>query len=92
MDEVLEFIQRRFTKDCDWISGNCYYFSLILKDRFPGGTIYYDVIDGHFVFLYKGKYYDWTGIVHLKDCLVEWNKFAEYDNMQKERIVEDCLR
>lgn len=91
MDEVLGFIQHRFTKDCDWVSGNCYYFALILKDRFPGGIVYYDVIDGHFVYLYKGKYYDWTGIVEPEGCLVEWDKFAEYDHIQKNRIVEDCL-
>lgn len=88
---VLEFIHRRFPVDCNWISGNCYYFALILKDRFPGGTVYYDVIDGHFVYLYNGRYYDWTGIIEPKGYLVEWDKFAEYDIIQKKRIVEDCL-
>ena len=60
IDEVLEFIYRRFPKDSDWVNGNCYYFSLILQDRFPGGEIYYDVIDGHFLYCYNGKYYDLT--------------------------------
>lgn len=91
MNEVLEFIQRRFAKDCDWISGNCYYFSLILKDRFPEGAIYYDAIDGHFVYRHDDKYYDWTGTIQPSGYLVEWDKFAEYDHMQKERIVKDCL-
>ena len=27
-----------------------------LKDRFPFGSIWYDVIKGHFVFLYEDKY------------------------------------
>lgn len=44
MDPVKEFIDRRFKADCNWLNGNCYYFALILSDRFPGGTVYYDVI------------------------------------------------
>lgn len=91
MDEVLDFINRRFKKDCYWINGNCYYFAIILKDRFPEGKIYYDVIDGHFIFQYKDKYYDWVGIVETNGCLVEWDKFDEYDSLQKEIIVRDCI-
>ena len=91
MSEIQEFIQRRFQSDCDWISGNCYYFSLILKDRFPDGIIYYDVIDGHFVFKYHESYYDWSGEIHPEGCLVEWDKFDEYDSSQKQVIIRDCI-
>ena len=91
MDEVIEFIDRRFKTDCNWISGNCYYFAEILKLRFPEGVIFYDVIYGHFVFLYKGKYYDWTGSIKPDGILVNWEKFEEYDHLQKERIVTDCI-
>ena len=93
-DEILEFIQRRFDKDCNWVDGNCYYFALILKDRFPDGKIYYDVVYGHFIFKYQNKYYDWTGILNIDeplDCLIEWDKFDEYDSMQRERIIRDCI-
>ena len=91
MDEILEFIKRRFKIDCNWISGNCYYFSIILKDRFPEGKIFYDVIYGHFVFLYNEKYYDWTGCINPKGYLVDWDNFDKYDCLQKERIIQDCL-
>ena len=91
MDNVLYFINRRFKQDCNWMNGNCYYMSLILKDRFPNGSIWYDVINGHFVFLYNDKYYDWTGIVEPNGYLVEWNKFDEYDSLQKQVIIRDCL-
>ena len=91
MNEILDFIQRRFSKDCKWLAGNCYYFSLILKDRFPKGTIYYDVIRGHFVFKYEDKYYDWTGVVKSNSHLVEWDKFDEYDSLQKQVIIRDCI-
>lgn len=90
-NDIIEFIQRRFKKDCDWLNGNCYYFALILKDRFPEGTIYYDVIDGHFIYKYHSKYYDWGGIAKPSDHVVEWDKFAEYDSLQKERIIQNCI-
>lgn len=90
-NEVLEFIQRRFKDDCKWITGNCYYFAIILKDRFPEGKIFYDVIYGHYIFLYKDKYYDWTGIINPCGYLVEWDKFDEYDSLLKKRIIRDCI-
>lgn len=90
-NKVLEFIFRRFKDDCKWLDGNCYYFAVILKDRFPKGKMYYDVIYGHFVFEYQNKYYDWTGIVKQFGYLVEWDKFDEYDSLQKERIIKACI-
>lgn len=90
-DKVLDFIHRRFQIDCNWLNGNCYYFSLILKDRFPRGSIFYNVTNGHFIFFYDGNYYDWTGIVATDEYLVSWDDFDEYDSLQKKRIVRDCL-
>ena len=90
-NKVLEFINRRFKDDCKWLDGNCYYFTVILKDRFPKGKIYYDVIYGHFVFEYYRTYYDWTGVVKQLGYLVEWDKFDEYDSIQKERVVKGCI-
>lgn len=90
-DEVLEFIHRRFKNDCNWVTGNCYYFAVILKDRFPEGKIYYDVINGHFVFEYNNQLYDWNGKVNHVRYLVEWDKFDEYDSLQKQIIVRDCI-
>ena len=57
-NEVLEFTHRRFPVDCHWLDGNCYFFALILLDRFPIGKILYDVIDGHFVCEIDGKKYE----------------------------------
>lgn len=89
--EVIDFINRRFKEDCNWINGNYYYFALILRDRFPGGIIYYDVINGHFIYQYNGNYYDWTGIIYPQGYLVNWDEFDKYDNNQKQRIIKDCL-
>lgn len=88
---ILDFINRRFKDDCNWISGNCYYFSLILKDRFPKGDIYYDVINGHFLFKYQDTYFDWEGV--NTDCykVIKWNEFDKYDSLQKRSIIRDCI-
>ncbi len=91
MNKVLDFIKRRFPVDCNWITGNCYYFSQILLSRFPEGVVYYDVIYGHFIFKYEDRYYDWTGEIDSKGYLVEWDKFDEYDSLQKQVIIRDCI-
>ena len=91
-NDVLKFIHKRFYCDCNWLSGNCYYFAVILKDRFPQGEIYYDVIHGHFVFKYQGYFYDWSGLYHSNDTnLISWNDFQKYDVLQKKRIEEYCI-
>ena len=91
-NEVLEFIKRRFADDCDWTTGNCYYFAVILKDRFPEGKIFYDVRLGHFVYHYFGQFYDWIGIYDCnEDYLIPWDTFGIYDSARKQRIVRDCI-
>ncbi len=64
-DRVLDFIKRRFsnTENANWLNGNCYYFAIILRERFDG-EIYYDVINGHFLTLIKDKLYDYSGVVY----------------------------
>lgn len=88
---ILSFIKRRFSVDNHWIDGNCYYFAIILNDRFPGGTIFYDVTYGHFVYFYNNEYYDWTGCISPKGKLIKWSEFADYDFAQRERIVRFCI-
>lgn len=69
-DSVLEFIHRRFPNsfysDSKWMNGNCYYFSVILKERFSG-VIFYDVIHGHFLTLINHCFYDASGLVYKLD-------------------------
>lgn len=90
-DDILDFIQRRFPKDSNWCTENCYYFALILNDRFPGGKIYYDVINGHFSYKYGGKFYDHTGEIDPDGYLVEWTRFSEYDDIQYKIVIRDCI-
>lgn len=90
-DEVLEFIHRRFPIDSHFMDMNCYYFAMILKARYHQASLWYDVVMGHFVTLIDGKYYDWTGIVEPDGYLVEWEHFDEYDSLQKQVIIRDCI-
>ena len=93
-DEVLEFIHRRFPQDCHWLDGNCYYFALILKDRFPESRIVYDAIYGHFFVWYKDKCYDYAGerVWPGGAYVIPWDEFDKYDSLVKERIVRDCIK
>lgn len=90
--EILDFIHRRFATDCHWLDGNCYYFALILSERFFG-DIYYDGVAGHFITLIDGSFYDWTGEVQVdnKD-IMRWSKLQLFDPVRAERIKQGCIR
>ena len=94
--DVIEFIKRRFSADAGWLNGNCFYFALILRERFPHGLIYYDTVDGHFLFsMWQKKkkfYFDQSGIVKPnEDNLVLWNNFERYDPERYKAIIRDCI-
>lgn len=93
MNEVLEFIGRRFPRsnDCNWLDGNCYWFARILCTRFPYLELYYDPVEGHF---YAGDHdmnlYDWRGrTTKRRVILFSWIK--ENDSAWYERLVRDCV-
>lgn len=90
-EQILDFISRRFSQNCHWLDGNCYYFAVILKNRFPSGTIYYDVVCGHFIFGINGRFYDWSGEIKPQGKFVEWDKLGEYDELVKNRVVKGCI-
>lgn len=88
-NDIKKFIDDRFSKDCDWLNGNCYYFSIILKERF-GGEIYYDSAVGHFFlknfignFDYNGEY---TPVSEIK---LEDIKYS--DPLWYGRLLKDCI-
>ena len=89
MNEVEDFIRRRFPIDCHWLDGNCYFFAIILMTRFPQAMLWYNQIEGHFLVSIEGTFYDWTGAVEPN-----WNEITAWDwvdERRKERIVRDCI-
>lgn len=92
--EVVEkFIKRRFSQDCNWTTGNCYFFAKILQARFPEGRIWYEVFYGHFVYEIQGQFYDWTGKIEstIGKQYIPWDELDEYDPYVKDRIIRDCI-
>lgn len=93
IDEVIEFIKRRFPHNNNWLNGNCYYFALILHERFPQSEILYDTLAGHFVIQYKNTLYDWYGIYMPEkySALVKWKNYESIDSAHYARIVRDVI-
>lgn len=90
VDPVLDFIHRRFSKDCDWTNGNCYWFAKILQERFPGGVIIHEPIEGHFLYYYKNTYYDWNG-VYKGDVSKATDFTEEVGSSWFHSLVRDCI-
>lgn len=89
--EILDFINRRFPEDNGkWTDGNCFWFALILKTRFQKGSIWYEPIEGHFLFKYDHYFYDWTGL-YMKDTSRAHEFSKEYDERLYERLIRDCI-
>lgn len=77
-----------------FLYGDCYYFAIILKERFPEAIIKYLVIDNHFVTEINGRLYDIRGditdIVEIEQ-LINWSDMESCDELLYKRIVRDCI-
>ena len=91
MDEILDFISRRWKKDANWLNGNCYWFAYILMSRFPFLNIYYLPIEGHFICGDGVKFYDWTGIVQLNEKPYLFSELKIQEPNWYNRIWRDCI-
>lgn len=89
--EIEEFIKRRFKSNCNWLDGNCYYFAVILKERFPVLEINYDYLNGHFIVSDPdGKFYDFTGCI-VPDSHIKLETIKRDDPAWYERLRRDCI-
>lgn len=104
--EVKEFIERRFAASKNhWMTDNCYYFALILSERF-GGKIYYAPVEGHFVCFIPedeittmnknflvGHYYDAMGELEFAPAAVyDWQQLPYIDSLLYCRLKNDCIK
>ena len=90
---ILNFIHHRFPCDSNWLDGNCYYFALILTDRFPSLRMYYDPIEGHFVVSSDGEtFFDWSGIRRYPNekLPLSLETIEESDPQWYARIMKGC--
>lgn len=96
--KILEFIDH-FNPDSEDVTkvfteGMCYWFSYILKGRFPSGKIVYDGVQGHFLFKHGFRLYDITGDVTKKYTSsslydIEW--LSKHEPSWYMRIYKDCI-
>lgn len=92
--EVLDFIKgmRQYGKSVVdlFTRGYCYYFCIILKERFGDEVeIYYDVVEGHMVSKIGDSFFDIT-------VEIEYNKYMksfpkEIDAAQLNIIIRDVI-
>ena len=94
---ILNFI-RQFTNNGKWdqviesfTCGNCYYFALILKNRFPEGEIIYNAVENHFAYQLDQNAYDISGTIHLSDSWHNWDAYFDIDSIHAERIKRYCI-
>lgn len=94
-EKILDFIahfQRPDTIEV-FTNGMCYWFAVILLERF-GGEILYTQVPGHFVCKVDDILYDVTGDVteQYMDGLIPWESMQDYDDLLYERLLRDCVR
>lgn len=73
--------------------GFCYYFSLILKSRFPEGKIFYNTMN-HFVFKLDDRLFDITGDctdIWTNKYLYDWEEFQRLEPLEVKGITRDCI-
>lgn len=93
--KILDFI-KKFKGDNDniledlFLHGYCYYFSLMLSNRFSG-TIYYLPVSCHFICCINAKYYDITGEVYITEPLYIWDQYKYFDSSDYHRVVKYCI-
>lgn len=91
-ETILKFIKNFSGAKDTFLYGCCYWFAVILKERFHG-EIYYNEIINHFTMKYGCRLYDVSGDVtekHLKDSR-SWDTFEQYDSLLFGRIKRDCI-
>ena len=94
---ILKFINhfnastgREQIEEC-FTAGMCYWFALLLANRFPGGEIVYAVVENHFAYKYDKYVYDIMGDVTNKYTFVSWFEYSMRDPAHASRIQRECI-
>ena len=92
-NEILDFINRRFSDKRGWLNGNCFWFAKILCERFSFTEICYCPVAGHFVTrdLSDGLLYDCNGIYETDENPIPLSVIQREDHLWYNRLIRDCL-
>jgi len=83
-----------------FLNGNCYWFAVILKERFKDylPTIWYDAINNHFYTEIKGILYDANPLCAYipstpinYDSFYIWEDYKKFDPTHAKRIEAQCI-
>lgn len=95
--EVCEFIERFKCFDTGevtqtFLNGYCYWFALILHDRFPNSEIMYYAVGKHFACKIKNRLFDITGDITHKNLFFEpWEEYKEAYPSSAKWVTEYCI-
>lgn len=91
--EVLRFINAikgSFSYEIEetFSGGFCYYFAIILKERF-GGEIYFNPDLVHFAILIEDQMFDVYGLMDVGPNWINWKDFQ--NTQDAESILHSCI-
>lgn len=72
-----------------FLHGFCYWFAIILRERF-NGTIEYNPITNHFATRIGKHLYDASGKIS-SDGFELWEAYREQDALHTQHIERDCI-
>ena len=92
MKSIREWIKENFPHNDNWDEDNCFFFSLILRERFEG-KIYYDVVNNYFITKIGDKFYDYNGEYFcINKCwLVDWEEFQKLNLQVLEKAKKEFI-
>lgn len=91
-EDVASFLERfHLNQNIDEVftGGCCYWFAVILHQRFPNSRIMYDTVENHFVTEIGGRLYDITGDVTGQYDVLPWGSCK--DTPHGAKIIRDCV-
>ena len=77
-----------------FLNGYCYYFAIILHERFGRGLIMYIPIYNHFCYKIDENLYDISGKIKDEEKIklaVYWERYKNEEYLDSERIIRDCI-
>lgn len=103
--KIINFINKFFCRApisdrSIFLNGNCYWFAVILKERFKDylPTIWYDTINNHFYTEIKGILYDAHPLgAYIPsapinyDSFYIWGDYKKFDPTHAKRIEAQCI-
>lgn len=97
--EIIDFIEKfkfkhREELEYVFLNGNCYFFALILCERFKNAKVKLMQIENHFVTEIEGRLYDIRGdvteICSVPD-LIDFDDLEKSDPTYYKRLKRDCF-